>query len=222
VSTSESDFCAPVRRRPPSGPAPTSSLDASAASCRACATASTRSSLRMLEVPEIPSSRAASRNSSTLCSRSSVSLTSGVFGVWLPGASAITYSSRARLPISHGYPIALGAARPTSSRRHKHACAPPVSRATVAGYRPDRMPGNDLRTVRPAGRTGETRRTSDQALDRLVVADVTTPSGAWNSDPACPAGFGRQAAPTRGEEALRRLPGGGADHGSASLKVPRR
>src|SRR5215217_6428463 len=81
---SELEVSQPVRRLPPSGPAPASP---DALTGRSCATAWTRSSLRMSDVPQTPCSFAASRSSSTFISRSSVSLTSGVFDVWLPGAS---------------------------------------------------------------------------------------------------------------------------------------
>ena len=81
---------------PPSGPAPPESPESPESAPSRCAaeTASTSSTFRMEEVPLTPSSLALPRSSSTLIPRSSVSLRSGVWGVWLPGCSPVSLMTR--------------------------------------------------------------------------------------------------------------------------------
>jgi len=109
----------PVRRCPPSGPASTSlaSVEPSGSS----ATSRTSSCLRMSDVPVTPASFASRRSSATVVYRSSVSLTAGVFGVWVPGFSAITAPSRPLPPRLASGTRCGGAERGTS--RMFRSCA---------------------------------------------------------------------------------------------------
>src|SRR6266487_4911839 len=87
-------------REPPSSSPPAFRLVLFFAAAR-CAfeIALTSSSLRKLDAPLTPSLRASCRSSSTFLARSSVSLRSGVFGVWLPGLFLPADAWRRRVPV---------------------------------------------------------------------------------------------------------------------------
>ena len=158
---SDFDVSGPVRRRPPSGPAPTSSPpspEPAPPAWRASATAWTSSSLRMSDAPETPASVASSRSSATFVSRSSVSLTSGVFGVWLPGCSAMPTSWSSRLQRA-AYPVGadgsrlLGRRPPRLSARARRL---PRSPACAHTRRRSRVRGRRRASRRAGGRTSGT------------------------------------------------------------------
>src|SRR5829696_3058309 len=125
------DVSGPVRTWPSSGPAPSEPLDPEDDDPPEDepTRASTSSSLRMSDWPATPASRAMACSSSTFFERSSVSLTPGVFGVWLPGFSA------------------MAACYPAIARRHMSVRRDPFRRPRTSAGDRDVVGGGPLGDV---------------------------------------------------------------------------